>query len=78
MNTQPPRKSLIAVGVAYALLAAALLAGHTASPTRPDGADGSRSSPAQLQSNPAPVGHAPLAMKAANLVMDAAGKTQAD
>ncbi len=61
MNTLLPRKNLIAIGVACALLAAC-----TASPVKPDGADNLRSRLTQLQSDPRLGNQAPLAMKEAD------------
>jgi outer membrane protein OmpA-like peptidoglycan-associated protein len=79
MNTfLPPRKSLIAVAVACALLAAAVLAGCTAAPTKPDGADSLRSRLTQLQSNPELASRAPLAIKDAEVAVTAAEMPQAD
>jgi hypothetical protein len=53
------RLARVTVGVACALLTAALLTGRTATPTQPDGA----ASLTQLQSNPELASPAPLATK---------------
>jgi outer membrane protein OmpA-like peptidoglycan-associated protein len=73
MNVLPSRKSLIAVGVACALLV-----GCTAAPTKPDGADSLRSRLTQLQSNPELASRAPLAIKDAEVAVTAAEMPQAD
>lgn len=73
MNVLPSRKSLIAVGVACALLV-----GCTAAPTKPDGADSLRSRLTQLQSNPKLASRAPLAIKDAEVAVTAAEMPQAD
>ena len=61
-----PRKSLISVGVACALLTAALWTGRTATRTQPDGAE----SLTQLQSNPELASPAPLATKEEDLAVN--------
>ncbi|MGE0114320.1 MAG: OmpA family protein [Steroidobacteraceae bacterium] len=71
-NIQMPR-TLIAAGVACALLAAC-----SAAPTKPDGADSLRNRLTQLQADPQLGSRAPLAMKEADLAVRAAEKPQAD
>lgn len=66
-------KSMIAIGVASALLTAC-----AAAPTKPDGAANLRSRLTQLQSNPQLANAAPLAVKDADLAVSAAEKPQTD
>lgn len=74
MNTFTcPRRSLIAICVTSALLAAC-----SAAPTKPDGAENLRSRLTQLQSNPQLASAAPLAVKDAELAVSAAEKPQGD
>jgi hypothetical protein len=61
-----PREGWTTVGVACALLTAALFTGHTATPTQPDGADRLT----QLQSNPELAGPALPATKEMDLAVD--------
>lgn len=68
-----PHKSLVAIGVTSALLAAC-----SAAPTKPDGAESLRSRLTQLQSNPQLASAAPLAIKDADLAVSAAEKPQGD
>lgn len=66
-------QSMIAIGVASALLTAC-----AAAPTKPDGAANLRSRLTQLQSNPQLANAAPLAVKDADLAVSAAEKPQTD
>jgi outer membrane protein OmpA-like peptidoglycan-associated protein len=68
-----PRKNLIAIGVACALLAAC-----AASPTKPDGAENLRSRLTQLRSDPRLGDKAPLAMKEADEAVTNAERPQTD
>jgi len=69
----PRASSLIAAGVALALLGAC-----SASPSKPDGADRLRSSLTQLESDPQLANRAPLAFKDAELAVTAAEQPQSD
>lgn len=76
MNMNSPRafgKTLIAIAVAAALLAACATA-----PTKPDGAVAVRNKLIQLQSNPQLADRAPVAMKDAEMAVRAAEKPEID
>jgi outer membrane protein OmpA-like peptidoglycan-associated protein len=74
MNTLfSPHKSLIAAGVACALLAAC-----SATPTKPEGADNLRAKLTRLQSDSELASRAPLAVKEAETAVSAAEQPQTD
>ncbi|MES1190393.1 MAG: OmpA family protein [Steroidobacter sp.] len=71
MNTLSPRKNLVAIGVACALLAACAV-----SPAKPDGAENLRYRLTQLQTDPRLGNQAPLAMKQADEAVTRAEQPQ--
>jgi outer membrane protein OmpA-like peptidoglycan-associated protein len=73
MNISSPRKTLIALAVATALLSAC-----ATPPMKPDGAAAVRNKLVQLQSNPQLADRAPIAMKDAEMAVRAAEKPQTD
>ena len=70
---QSPGKSVLAIAIACALLAAC-----SAAPTKPDGAANLRSRLTQLQGNPDLASRAPLAIKEADVAVTAAERPQTD